>query len=834
MEPQRSSPNVELKGGVPSEIGHVLGLLRQRIRRYVLIEGLSALLALLGLLFWLSLGADVAWFEISKLELPLWFRWTFGVLAVGLFVAVLLTWVLFRFFRRLRTKGLALVLERRFPQLDDRLVTAVEMASSPRVDAEGLGGAMLQRTMADAAGAARQLDLGSVFDSRPLRRMVIAASVLLASVLVFGVANANAMRRWYDAYIVGRENYWDPYRRSEMTVQVVAQPGDRVREFDAQSSYKHPRGADLTILVTVSEGKQVPESVTLRYRSFGPTGSASGSISMSRAGARQFRHTISRVIGDHQLWVVGGDFTNRTPLQIVVVEPPRVGRMELACDYPTYTGMDSLEDRPVVVQGTKVAVPMETRFVLRAVSNKPLRGIQLRSDRFVLSTGWNSGPGGPGASNSQLTLIGPDGASQSFPLASDVVSRLLPPGRATFEVPLHVSTHSEERLSQLAQQMSSAGGSQSLPVPFPLLPDSRLQLYLEDEDEVLAFDPATVTINAIPDTPPVVEVQLTGIAQRVTRLANIPVRGRLTDDYGVREGWFRWQVEGNEQAERVEFIHPPAGETEFELRRAPNEPLERFDLLKLQLAVGQKFSLAVMAKDGDDLNGPHEGQGQPFAFEIVSNEDLLGDLYDKEMNLRLRFEHIREEVDSLRTDLLNHRGLYTDGARKRAAPNADAAEIREQLRQIDIRVQACAVRSLHLLRKNHAETREVEVRFRDILDELVNNRVDTESSRTRLQRGIIAPLSVLTATEYPDIDVVLGLFGLAVERQESPTEEIDDAVARLDRMIAGMDAILAQMSERKDFNELIQDLQAILNEQRKVLEATERERQRSLIDDLFK
>lgn len=65
---------------------------------------------------------------------------------------------------------------------------------------------------------------------------------------------------------------------------------------------------------------------------------------------------------DEQLWLRGGDYANGTPYQIVIVEPPRIDRVELQCDYPSYMGMDSLEDRPVVPSGAQVTIPAETKF----------------------------------------------------------------------------------------------------------------------------------------------------------------------------------------------------------------------------------------------------------------------------------------------------------------------------------------------------------------------------------------------------------------------------------------------------------------------------------------
>jgi hypothetical protein len=819
---------------IPAEISSVLATLRERIRRYVLIEGAALLIALLAGLFWFSFTADVAWFQISKLELPLWFRWGFTTIACALVAAAAASWLVFRLVKSFRTRALALVLERRFPQLDDRLVTAVELADDDKVNRQGLSGAMLERTVADASRLVSQLDLGSVFDSRPLRRAVLAAVLLAGSVLGLGVANAGAMKRWYHAYIAGQENYWDPYRRSELTIQVVAQPGDRIREFDAEHRYKHARGADLTVLVTVREGKQVPPSVTLRHRSYGAAGTTRGAVSMSRVGERQFRHTIGRVIDPHELWVVGGDFTNRDPLVVDVVDPPKVDRIELLPDYPTYTGMDGLEDRPVVVQGARVSLPMETKFVLKAAANKPLVGVQVRSERFVLDLNLPR-EGSSNAQESWLTLAAPDASeSRRLPIPPAVAAKLLGSDRKSLEWPLHLSAHAIKQLDELYGAAATASGPIEIPSPFPLPPDQQLQIYLEDLDEILSFDPASVTIAAIPDLPPVIDVRLTGIGNRITRLASIPVQGKLTDDYGVSEAWFGFQRPGEEQR-REPLKNPPRGRTAIELERAPGEKVERLDVTPLQLDVGNRLELALFARDGDVLNGPHEASGPVFAFEIVSNEALLGDLYDKEMNLRLRFEHIREEVDALRTDLLLHRGRYTDGEKlKKAAPEGrTAADVREELRQIGIALQACGARSLHLIRKDHAETREVEARFRDIREELVNNRVDTQDKLTRLDGGILKPLAQLTVRDFPAADELLGLLSLTLEREQDPTAVIDDSVSALDRMLVLMDRILEQMQQRRGFNEMIQELQGLVDRQKQILEQTEQERQRSVIDDLF-
>ena len=339
----------------------LLDELRGRIRRYVVIEGVAALLVLLCGSFWLSYWADVLHFSFSKLELPGWFRLGWTLSTISALVLGGMTWIGFRLFRSFRRKSLALVLERRFPELGDRLITAVEFSESPTQEINSpLGQAMLNKTIEEARRLCAQLDLSRVFDSRPLRRAVTTAAVLLASVIGFGAMNAQAMERWWSAFIMGRDDYWEPYRKSAMLVKILAPPGERVREFDSNQTYKHPRGADLTVLAE-STGKTPPDRTLLKYYSFGGNSMTRGQAPMSRRGERQFQHTLSRVIDPQELWVMGGDYVNRTPFRIQIVDPPRIDRIDLHCKFPDYIGE---EQRTIPVLGVQASLPLETVFVL--------------------------------------------------------------------------------------------------------------------------------------------------------------------------------------------------------------------------------------------------------------------------------------------------------------------------------------------------------------------------------------------------------------------------------------------------------------------------------------
>ena len=137
---------------LPPEVEAILVELKSRIRKYVLWEGLAMAVVAIGLYFWLSLGFDSAVFSVRRLEPPRWLRMGLDLGLVGAVTAVVLSLVVFRYCRSFRPKSLALVLEKRFPELNDRLVTAVESASQSESHTP-LTSAMLERTLLDAVAA---------------------------------------------------------------------------------------------------------------------------------------------------------------------------------------------------------------------------------------------------------------------------------------------------------------------------------------------------------------------------------------------------------------------------------------------------------------------------------------------------------------------------------------------------------------------------------------------------------------------------------------------------------------------------------------------------------
>jgi len=824
--------------GMRPEIATLLSQLKRRIRGYVLIEGIALLAVLVGGMFWLTLTLDWAYFRLTALELPLWFREAIAVLSVALLAAGAIFWIVLRFFARLRARALALVLERRFPQLGSRMITAVEMAESRSGQDSSLTAAMIERTIDDAVRLSAALPLESVFDRAPLRRSLAAAVLLFGAIGTFALIEPTSISRWGRAFIQRDAVYWP--RETELVVKAVIQPGDRIRDF-VEGRLKHPRGVDLVLLVEAAEGKKVPDAVELNYVL--DAGRGSSRVEMVKGRDGQFRHTISGLLDSVSLSVSGGDYTTRTPLRVDVVDAPRLDKVTLDCDYPDYTGLDRDSDGKVVrhvveVQGSQVALPMETSFVFRGRANKPLTAVRIETDsrRIVLSRS--------GASSARRTASGELGAEQ--PLANNSPEPVL--SADGYDAILPFVLTSKERSSKAdptlagtatktnQHQTQNAGG---LPIAIPT--DCRMRIELEDVDGITSVEPIRVAINGIADQPPAIQTELRGIGLSITRKAVIPVIGTITDDYGVAKAQFEYRI-GKETERRVlPFRRAPAGNPkEYVFRRNESDRSERFEVLPLELPVGQRLTLCVTAEDGDNLNGPHLSRGEQYVFQIVSDEELLSLLYVKEVNLRERFEKIIGELENVQKDLIAHRNR----AKQSVAGGQDAGgnspknggpipeRDSESFGDLRTAVAVCAVRSLHQVRTNSVETGSVEESFQSLLEELVNNAVHTQTMVDRISLRIVGPLHTANEKDFPSADQAIGLFKLAVDGGQDAVPQIDSSIRAVSTLIAHLKIAMNEMQDLVKFHDAIGRLQAMIKEQEKISDSTRQEQKKKRLKEL--
>ncbi len=302
----------------------IRGLLRQvrfRIRRDSLLSGLLFSLSCAIAVFWGTLALEAGWFLLQYLELPPGLRVILLLAMSSGAVWLGVRRVIVPCVRRIRDADVALLVERRFPQFQDRLVTTVESARG--ITLEGpLSQVMLQRSIAEAEVLAGQVRCAELFDTRPLRVLWMVAGSLLLSVLIPLVIQPQLAVRWWNAFVLCRDVY--RVRTTDIVATVIAQPGDRRVGFSTDSPqpvYSHPRSADLELEFSVpADGPQtwrVPDRIRVDVMR------ADGSRSrawVSQSSPRTYRFVITQLREPVELEVLAGDFRSRVPWRVDVVD----------------------------------------------------------------------------------------------------------------------------------------------------------------------------------------------------------------------------------------------------------------------------------------------------------------------------------------------------------------------------------------------------------------------------------------------------------------------------------------------------------------------------------
>ena len=261
-----------------------------------------------------------------------------------------------------------------------------------------------------------------------------------------------------------------------------------VEGFDERGHAKIARGSDWNLVVKADAalGREIPEIVQVRYTTAeGARGrenmSREGLVAPGQASFQNYSHTFKGVLAALEFYVRGGD-DREGPYHLDVVDSPTISRMTLHCEYPPYMRR---EPRDIPVAGL-VQLPRGTLITIEAEANKPLVSVQID-----------------------------DVGDQNAPV-----------------------THQLE----LAQERGEPRTSFQFALP-KLDGDKTLLFLLRDSDGIRSRDAVRLSLAAIPDEPPQVNVQLKGIGTAITSLARLPAAGEVSDDYGVAKIWFDYHVD---------------------------------------------------------------------------------------------------------------------------------------------------------------------------------------------------------------------------------------------------------------------------------------------------
>ena len=950
---------------LPAAIDSLLDGLRRRVRAYAALEGLATALIWLAAAFWIGLVVDWLWEPDWSIRLAGWM-----IVGAGL-VAIVYLLILRRAARPLSDANMAVLLERRFGEFGDRLLTTVELTDSRRPH-DDYNVDLLWHTAGQAIDTSAGVRLSEIFNRRRLAWRVAAALACVASVGTLAWAAPGTMSTWLDRlggspepwpretllWVEGFDTQWAvvlPAAANDSTsqplpsqahvysgrIRLLADGGRKwlsdiasgsAREFSSagvQTTNLRPLDALIPpALHTRSYASATePRGVAALRRSHDCVWSAEAPqagaalepgvrLGLQR-GSAQFLLTngvILEVSGPLEFTlaatdrVVVGPATGGGILHVRV--PARVSRFML--EYGTVRLVSQPRDTLKVVRGGDATIQVgayadrvlpemvEVRY--RTAGGGRLREI-MRQDSTAIPgqdefqryshtfknvlepitfdvTGGDERIGRlfiqPVDSPKFVELV----ARCEYP--AYLVDRAVggfTPRDVTIGGPLEVPEGTRVRLRCTASTPVATvlvkTADEDAPRPIALPPsreDPRqfefdcgavsanrvLFFTLVDPDGLANREPIAIELVARSDEPPSAGVRLAGIGSAITPDALLPIRGELTDDYGLAKAWFAVQngeqppgihplarAVARRQRARFEADSLPSSsatkpESTAKAAGAPQESLDLKELRqagKLSLKPGDKLALSIKAADACNLKGAENvGESDRYHLEVVAADELRGLLEAREFALRQKFETVIEELQHTR-DLLGdvNKGKTNHPAASQAESTAGVI--------VDRVAQNCE--------RSAYETAQVAAALVEIRAELWNNRIDADEQQERLDQRLVVPLSRIGQDRFPPLQARLGELRRRItlaeqiekrppgdERRAAAEKElaqlasgdalVRDGQQRIDVILAEMRSVLREMHELEDFNKLLERLRALVQKQQQLEQQTIRKQREDL------
>lgn len=283
-------------------------------------------------------------------------------------------WVAYRYLltalrSQLKDVEVALRIERRFPAFQDRLASTIEFLKQSEDDPRA-GSALLRRTViAQTTAEAERLKLSDAIDWRPARRALgIAAAICAVAILLAAL---------------------DPLG-ARMAVARLVQPfGGPAWPKANHLAFKNPPrrialGQPFEVEVIDEWKARLPNEVRLFFRYHDD--SQTVEAMHFRNGAMVFRkEQIERPFAYR---AEGGDDDSLDWIDLQVVEPPLVERMEVRLHYPEYTGWEPKTAEPHLraLVGTRVEMDAKTTKRIRSatllIENGPKISAVVKADGY--------------------------------------------------------------------------------------------------------------------------------------------------------------------------------------------------------------------------------------------------------------------------------------------------------------------------------------------------------------------------------------------------------------------------------------------------------------------
>ena len=312
------------------------------------------------------------------MPLPSFVRIAFLTVGVGVIGYLLYKYLIRPLRAALTLRDVALNVERNHPNLEDRLVSAIQFGNREATDP--IEAHMLQRLLDDTIQRVEDIDFKATIDHSVTRKRVGIAALVVVGCCVLALLFPTELHTSLLRVLVPWEKT-DPV----LTTKLIVEPGNA----------RILRGKSLPIHVTVT-GKSA-KKVVLTYQNLQQQETATAETKASQQqinmlqnpdDKRGFAYEIFNIDADIEYYVVANETTSER-YTVEVFEMPKVTEISVDYTYPGYTGLKS-----VVQTGTgDIQAVLGTQAEIRLTTNKAIqtatflqRGDVKQKDSEVVST----------------------------------------------------------------------------------------------------------------------------------------------------------------------------------------------------------------------------------------------------------------------------------------------------------------------------------------------------------------------------------------------------------------------------------------------------------------
>ncbi|MEX2139881.1 MAG: hypothetical protein WD894_11510 [Pirellulales bacterium] len=756
---------------VAEPIRDLLTGLRRKIRSYVWLQGIALAVAWLAASFWITLALD--W----MIEPPPAFRALVLVAVTAVLLWLIYRYILARAFVPMGDTSMAVLLERRYGEFNDSLLTTVELAGKP-AHAAAFNPEMLDWTTAEALGHTRRVRLNELLQNAALMRAVFAAIVLSLSVAAFAVAVPAAFEIWARRVLLMSPELWP--RKTHLSIE----------GFNDDKLVKVARGGDFRVVAYADRAAEVPEIVQIRFRDDegNPGRQTMAAEAVGPGDDRQaFSHNFPGLLASLTFDIVGGDDRLRD-YRIEVVDNPTVSNMTLHCVYPAYMRRGP---RDLPVTGL-MQIPVGTKVTIRADANKPLeiahiervveQGVQplmtisqfRDEERRVFSLEL---PPLVEDMRLQFRLHDTDGIVGRNPVRLDLAAIADEAPKVGLQLRgIGTAITTQARLP-MAGEVADDYGVERIWFEYQVddaEPQTAAFLASPGGKDALAIEAERPEVLDLKELQEVAELQL----KEDQRLALVV---KAQDQSTLEGGPFI----GIGEKYQLDVVSPDRllamlEARELQLRQRFETIIEEFtatrDLL-VRVDVGSKSPADRSGTAASKSEGPLEG-AEPEDAASAKPKDA--EPQDEESQL---------------------------------SPAAKAAQERAS------RLLAVE-RTLENTQRAAHETRTVGTAFHEILEEMANNRIDTPALSGRLRDEIADPLVALADKRLPVLVTRLSELQKLVDDASTGRAKLNESIREADEILLEMQAILDKMIEMATYKELVEKLRKVIEQQEELNKAT--------------